>query len=136
MTQRAGFRNFEASLSEEFGKQLALKKTGKTIEELTELMGVYKKGPRKGLIKGYITWMKLVQGGWARTSDGSGYVAAFPMSFMYSLVLRSYRAEKESVIVWDDDIRCSCQGIISPEDNYLLALKRHKKNLEQQKIIE
>jgi hypothetical protein len=71
-----------AYLSSDFGVELAIKKTGWTLEQLREKLGVKSKGPRKGLLHGTIRWVKVVKGGWVKTGSyndvmmrGTGFVA-------------------------------------------------------------
>lgn len=67
----------QAYLSEEFGKNYAMKLTGMTEEELEKIVGRNSKGKRKGLLKGMIKWEKVIVGGWYRVGYGerNGFVA-------------------------------------------------------------
>lgn len=79
---RAIFQSRFAYLSEDFGKELAMKKLNCTEEELEKIVGRYVKGKRKGLLKGKIAWTKCIKGGWVKTGPyneelmrATGYVA-------------------------------------------------------------
>ena len=78
------FSSQKSYLSTDFGLQLAMKKTGLTEAELEAVVGRYKKGQRKGLLKGYIHWYKVTHGGWYKTgrydfecSGASGFVVRY-----------------------------------------------------------
>ena len=66
-----------AFLSTDFGEEIARKWFG---NETVDALPRYIRGPRKGKIKGAVTWSKVVRGGWVRvgveTANGgpSGYV--------------------------------------------------------------
>jgi hypothetical protein len=77
MTNYAKIQYRDAYLSTEFGEELARKWFGdETVDSLPRFL----RGPRKGKIKGVVTWAKIVQGGWVRgdreTASGqaTGYV--------------------------------------------------------------
>lgn len=79
---RAVFQSKFAYLSEDFGKELAMKKLNCSEEELEKIVGRYVKGKRKGLLKGKIIWRKCTRGGWVKacpydheTMRATGYVA-------------------------------------------------------------
>lgn len=81
-----------AYLSSDFGLELALKKTGLSLEQLTALVGVYKRGPRKGKLKGHIQWLKVTRGGWVKTGAydweemrASGFVCKVGVCFAFSI---------------------------------------------------
>jgi hypothetical protein len=57
------------NLSNAFGLELAIKKFNVTEEELAKLVGRFKRGPRKGLLKGKISWLKITKGGWVKTGS-------------------------------------------------------------------
>lgn len=68
----------EAYLSTEFGLNFAMRITGLTEAQLEAKFGRNSKGKRKGLIKGMITWQKVLIGGWHKAGfgEGNGYVVA------------------------------------------------------------
>lgn len=66
-TNYAQFRDGYAYLSEDFGKELAMKKFNLTEEMLEIIAGRYVRGKRKGLLKGMIVWTKCIKGGWVKT---------------------------------------------------------------------
>jgi hypothetical protein len=66
-----------AFLSTDFGEEIARKWFG---DESVNALPRYTRGPRKGKIKGAVTWSKIIRGGWVRTGretasgSASGYV--------------------------------------------------------------
>jgi hypothetical protein len=66
-----------AYLSTDFGEEIARKWFG---DESVDSLPRYLRGPRKGKIKGAVTWSKVLRGGWVRTGretaygDATGYV--------------------------------------------------------------
>ena len=75
----ATFHNRRAYLSTEFGLELAKKWFNLTEEELEEKVGRFKKGKRKGLLKGAVTWFKVGNCGWVRTDHTIEYPSGFPV---------------------------------------------------------
>lgn len=77
MTNYAQIEIRTAYLSTEFGEEIARKWFG---DESVDSLPCYVRGPRKGKIKGAVTWSKVVRGGWVRTErataydDSAGYV--------------------------------------------------------------
>jgi hypothetical protein len=77
MTSYAQIDYRTAYLSTDFGEEIARKWFG---DESVDSLPRYTRGPRKGRIKGAVTWSKVVRGGWVRTgretanSEASGYV--------------------------------------------------------------
>jgi hypothetical protein len=77
MTNRAQIDYRTAYLSTDFGEEIARKWFG---DESVNSLPRYTRGPRKGKIKGAVSWSKVVRGGWVsagrETADGnySGYV--------------------------------------------------------------
>ncbi len=55
-----------AALSGQFGRDLAQKWFGRDLESLTKEFGVYRNGPRRGLCRGHVIWLKIHSGGWVR----------------------------------------------------------------------
>jgi hypothetical protein len=68
MTNYAQIDNRDAYLSTDFGEEIARKWFG---DESVDALPRYVRGPRKGKIKGAVTWTKVLRGGWVR---GAGYV--------------------------------------------------------------
>ena len=56
-----------AYLSEDFGRDLAMRKFSLSAEQLEQIVGRYSRGKRKGLLRGKIVWTKCVRGGWVKT---------------------------------------------------------------------
>ena len=109
-----GFSNHQAYLSTEFGLELAMKKTGMNEEQLEALVGRYKKGVRKGKLKGMIHWYKVTRGGWFKTGrydfdamQGSGFVVRYVgMCFAFGISVQPFRAPMECLwgSAYDGDI--------------------------------
>lgn len=79
----AVFMDNYAYLSEDFGRDLALKKFDLCEEQLEKIVGRYTRGKRKGKLRGKIVWTKCVKGGWVKTGPydfdadrANGYVAS------------------------------------------------------------
>lgn len=62
--QRAAFETKSAPLSSDFGRKVAEEKFG---AELVGRFPTFTRGPRKGMLKGYLCWTKCTVGGWARS---------------------------------------------------------------------
>ena len=96
-------------LSTPFGLELAMKKTGMTEDQLEELVGRYKKGKRKGLLKGKLCWMKVTGGGWVKTGrydfesmSANGFVCKdIGLCFAFGIVLEVWGSKDE--YKWGDD---------------------------------
>lgn len=77
MTNRAQIDYRTAHLSTDFGEEIARKWFG---NESVDSLPRYTRGPRKGKIKGVVSWSKVTRGGWISTGrktasgDYSGYV--------------------------------------------------------------
>jgi hypothetical protein len=63
MTNYARTEVLSAALSTPFGYDWATKLFG---EEVVSQLPTYSKGPRKGKVKGYVHWLKVIVGGWSR----------------------------------------------------------------------
>jgi len=92
-TNYAVFTEGYAYLSEDFGKQLAMKKFNLSEKQLEQVVGRYIKGKRKGLLKGKIIWTKCTKGGWVKTGpydwdveQACGYIAQPGKCNNFSLV--------------------------------------------------
>lgn len=95
--QRAEFRPMRAALSGEYGLGLLARKFGEDgAAIILETFGMYSRGPRKGLPRGYIHWVKCAVGGWtyAFTHDGS---VLTPGSHRYRVTLSGIEDEKTSI---------------------------------------
>lgn len=113
-TVTVGFSNHQAYLSTDFGLELAMKKTGMTELELEALVGRYKKGVRKGKLKGMIHWYKVTRGGWFKTGrydfdamQGSGFVVRYVgMCFAFGISIQPFRGPMECLwgSAYDGDI--------------------------------
>ncbi|MCY9865008.1 hypothetical protein OTK49_21050 [Vibrio coralliirubri] len=56
-------QKLSASLAEDFGLELFKKKAGSHAERILAELGTYSRGKRKGKQKGFIHWVKVVEGG-------------------------------------------------------------------------
>lgn len=61
MTNYAQIDSRSAYLSTDFGEEIARKWFG---DESVDSLPRYTRGPRKGKIKGAVTWSKVIRGGW------------------------------------------------------------------------
>ena len=72
MTQYATRFRKSAPLHSDFAKSFVERRFGPVVAKaLYEALPLFKRGPRKGLVKGYIHWRKVEKGGWVK--DGPGY---------------------------------------------------------------
>lgn len=77
MTNYARIESRTAYLSTDFGEEIARKWFG---DETVDSLPRFSRGPRKGKIKGVVSWRKVVKGGWVRVEratacgDATGYV--------------------------------------------------------------
>ena len=77
MTNYAQIEDRLVYLSSDFGEEIARRWFG---DETVDSLPRFVRGPRKGKIKGAVTWSKVVRGGWVRTAratangDAEGYV--------------------------------------------------------------
>lgn len=58
-----------AALSGEFGKQMLSAKFAKDADAIMAKLGVYSRGPRKGMQRGYVHWEKVIEGGFDYRSN-------------------------------------------------------------------
>lgn len=65
---------FTAWLSTEFGLNIAMKWFNLNEEEIESIFGRYKKGKRKGYLKGMVIWKRCTHGGWFHLINGGGFV--------------------------------------------------------------
>lgn len=70
MTNYASITPRDAKLCTEFGEMIARKWFG---DKLVDSLPTYSRGPRKGKIKGLVTWNKVNRGGWVRGGYDGGY---------------------------------------------------------------
>ena len=74
---KASYVNNTAWLSTDFGVELACKWFNLSIEELEQKVGRYKKGKRKGKLKGLISWYKVTSCGWVSCGPKVEYPDGF-----------------------------------------------------------
>ena len=106
MPNYAVFVDRYAYLSEDFGRDLAMRKFGLCENQLEQIVGRYIKGKRKGKLKGKIVWTKCIKGGWVKTGpydwdvgQACGYVASPGKCDNYILV----DAWTSEPIYWNKD---------------------------------
>lgn len=81
MTTYAQIETKVAALNSDFARSFVEKRYGSAATDLIySLLPTFSRGPRKGKVKGYIRWDKVVRGGWVRGSSydnfgAKGYVA-------------------------------------------------------------
>jgi hypothetical protein len=107
-TNYAEYQERSTYLSTDFGVRLACTKFGFTSEELAEKVGRYLRGPRKGLLKGSITWHKVTRGGWVKTGAynqdeqrACGFVAKNGVCFAFQLIDGKGEVIAESHVVYE-----------------------------------
>lgn len=90
----AEIRSHSAWLSQDFGRDYAMRIFDLTEEELEEKVGRFVRGKRKGELKGKIIWQHATRGGWVKTGSynqdqmrGSGYVVKPGKRWGHSVVL-------------------------------------------------
>lgn len=133
----AGIEIKSAYLSTDFGRDLALKRTGLSEDKLAELVGRYKRGPRKGKLKGKISWSKVVSSGWVRTGaynhdcgHGTGFVCPFTgICFGFGISRQEFR--QEEVWLWgnspfDTHVLWELSELVEKRVEYLRTLKKDK----------
>ena len=64
MTHPCEIESKSAALSGDFGQKMLRLKFPETADKILAELGVYSRGPRKGLPRGYIHWDKVAVGGW------------------------------------------------------------------------
>lgn len=138
----ASFSTHFSYLSSEFGLQLAIKKTGLTEAELEALVGRYKKGVRKGLLKGTIHWKKVTNGGWYKTgrydfecTGASGFVVRYVgLCFAFGISVVPWKGE--TVCHWGtsestdytQDLQKACR-------DKQLSIEQYRESLKEQKEV-
>jgi hypothetical protein len=88
MTQYAKYETKRAALSGEFGQSLAHRWYGLSVDDLRAKFGTSSRGPRKGLPKGVMLWVKINEGGWVR-----GIGVMHPSCQLSALVSNEMEAE-------------------------------------------
>lgn len=70
MVQYARYETKHAPLNTDFAAQLALKWFG---QEVIDQLPRYVRGPKKGQVKAWLCWYKVMEGGWSRELGGVLY---------------------------------------------------------------
>jgi hypothetical protein len=73
MTVYARYETKSAPLSSDFARSFVERRFG-NADLIYSLLPKFTRGPRKGLVKGYVTWIKCDRGGWARLNGALGQV--------------------------------------------------------------
>lgn len=63
--QRANFEHRRAPLHSEFGEQMLARHFGPATQTILDAMPLFKRGKNKGKRKGFVQWLKVVEGGWS-----------------------------------------------------------------------
>lgn len=58
-----------AALSTEFGMKMLHSKFPEQVNDIINRLGTYSRGPRKGMVRGYIHWEKVIEGGFDYRMD-------------------------------------------------------------------
>jgi hypothetical protein len=92
MTNYATIESKSAPINSEFGMNFACRLFNLTPEELEAKVGRYSRGPRKGLLRGWLVWAKTTKGGWVKTGAydhdagaGNGFVAPANLTFAHGV---------------------------------------------------
>lgn len=68
MTHRAEYYIKTAPLSSDFAREFLGRRYGEALtSEIYAALPKFTRGPRKGLVKGFVRWIKCTKGGWMRT---------------------------------------------------------------------
>lgn len=71
MTQYARYESKSCRLSEDFARGMVERHFGQAAAELIfKALPTLKSGPRKGMVKGYVRWKKVTEGGWSWAKGG------------------------------------------------------------------
>lgn len=71
MSHRAQTETKTAYLSDDFGRDYAMRTFGLTLPEIEAIVGRYTKGQRKGRLRGALRWRKCIRGGWYATGPSA-----------------------------------------------------------------
>lgn len=127
----ASFDTKRAYLSTEFGLELAKKWFSLTEDQLEDLLGRYKKGKRKGAIKGFIQWVKASPG-WVKTDHTleypCGFVLKHRMTFARGLYLNKYREEDELIKGFNSEVTQAFELERELSREYKIFLEKIKYN--------
>ncbi|WP_415913341.1 hypothetical protein [Neptuniibacter sp. QD37_11] len=88
-----------AALSTEFGIELFRKKAGKHADRILAEMGVYSHGKQKGQQKGFLHWIKVVEGGFDYSDQRRGVLRGGSIEYR---VAKEYGTEHENCEIWLD----------------------------------
>lgn len=132
------FENKYAYLNTEFGLNLACKWFNKTPEEIEEMVGRYKRGKRKGELKGKLSWYKVTQGGWVKMGRydhdegrSNGFVCRHNICFAKSIV-DSWSGDL--IIGFDDENRDVRQALADEYKEYMDKMYKQKHENEDKSL--
>lgn len=106
-----------AALSSEFGMKMLLNRFPNDAEKVLAKVGVYSRGPRKGLPRGYVVWEKVEEGGW--DYNGGGVIR--PGTRNWNVCLSPDPSDRTSVI---GEIRDGERKIYEASPEYAAANAR------------
>lgn len=131
------YKHGYAYLNTAFGMELACKKFNMTPEQITEKVGVYQRGKRKGQVKGQLQWLKVTKGGWVKTGAydheqmrACGFVAKPGTCFAFMIV----DPWKFTTIMAAETTYIDHDGHLSPERSliYHIDAKEFARHKEEQ----
>ena len=116
MPPRANYENKSAPIYADFVRPFLERRFDKAvIDTLFENLPCYSRGPRKGMLKGYLFWKKCHSGGWITTGqaygDGPGSAQGYVMRpGTHHLIVRLGRSEGDLILLDEksnttDDLR-------------------------------
>jgi hypothetical protein len=125
MTVRARYFHKYAPLHSDFAKDFVKRRFGEAAtEKIYSLLPVYSKGPRKGLVKGWVAWIKCESGGWVNQGhyydSPVGYVM-YPGTHKVTITfdLNTYHGLEER----------KCQSSALTEDQWVEMVERGMINI-------
>lgn len=91
--QRAACEHKCAPLHTDFAKEFVHRRYGDAIAGLIySLLPTFSRGPRKGLVKGYVHWDKVTEGGWRSGAPGERSGVVRPGTQNVKICLKGYDA--------------------------------------------
>jgi hypothetical protein len=84
---------------------MALKCLGITMEQLIELVGIYKKGKNKGKLKGEFRYDEIIKGGWYKLGEYQDGFVTYKQKYNYQLVVLEYSSAIGQYALTDSSIK-------------------------------
>lgn len=127
--------DFNASLSSDFGLNLAKKWFNMTEEELEAIFGRFVRGKNKGLLRGAVNWKRVTHGGWFHLINGGGFVCpSTKVIFQKELVLPVWGGYPEvKKAIWKGLVRDGACHSNSEGDDLADAWKEYRDSMEELK---